>query len=240
MTLSKANADLLQGTLDLLVLRTLLSGPQHGWGISQRIQQTSEDGFRVNQGSLYPALHRLEADRHLGAAKPRAEARRTALLTFGGMDGVKEECRDTRGVRFLETLFQDLRYGARSLRKNPGFSAVVVLTLALGIGANTAVFSVVRGVLLRPLPYAQGEQLVALRQPDAKVGIEDIGFSVKEVQDYREQARSLDGLVEYHSMNFTLLGGQEPQRVQTGVVSAAFFDVLGVKPLLGRTFRAGE
>jgi predicted permease len=182
----------------------------------------------------------LETERHLRAGKSPDEARRAALLTFGGMDGVKEECRDTRGVRFLETLVQDLRYGARSLRKNPGFSAVVVLTLALGIGANTAVFSVVNGVLLRPLPYAQGEQLVALRQADLKVGVEDIGFSVKEVQDFRERARSLDDIVEYHSMNFTLLGGQEPQRVQTGVVSAAFFDVFGVKPLLGRTFRAGE
>ena len=81
---------------------------------------------------------------------------RAAVLAFGGVEGVKEECRESWGVRLLETLAQDFKYGARSLRRNPGFTAVVVLTLGLGIGANTAVFSVVRGVLLRPLPYARG------------------------------------------------------------------------------------
>ena len=98
----------------------------------------------------------------------------------------------------------------------------------------------VRGVLLRPLPYERGHEVVALRQAAPRAGIDDLGFSVKEVQDYREQSRTLEDVVEYHSMNFTLLGGIEPQRVRTGVVSARFFDLLGVKPLLGRTFRDGE
>ena len=117
---------------------------------------------------------------------------------------------------------------------------MVVLTLGLGIGANTAVFSVVRGVLLRPLPYARGQEVVALRQPAARAGIEDLGFSVKEVEDYGALTPGLESVVEYHSMNFTLLGGPEPQRVRTGVVSARFFHVLGVEPILGRTFRDGR
>jgi putative ABC transport system permease protein len=182
----------------------------------------------------------LEAEKRQREGDVPEEARRRAALSFGGVDRVKEECRESWGVRFLETLAQDLRYGARSLRRNPGFTAVVALTLGLGIGANTAVFSVVRGVLLRPLPYARGQEVVALHQPATQAGIQDLGFSVKEVRDYGALTPSLEDVVEYHSMNFTLLGGPEPQRVRTGVVSARFFRVLGVEPILGRTFRDGE
>jgi predicted permease len=182
----------------------------------------------------------LEAEKRQRAGEDPEEARRRAAVSFGGVDRVKEECRESWGVRFLETLVQDLTYGARSLRRNPGFTAVVALTLGLGIGANTAVFSVVRGVLLRPLPYARGQEVVALHQPAAQAGIEDLGFSVKEVRDYGALTPSLENVVEYHTMNFTLLGGPEPQRVRTGVVSAQFFRVLGVEPILGRTFRDGE
>jgi putative ABC transport system permease protein len=118
---------------------------------------------------------------------------------------------------------------------NPGFSALVILTLALGIGANTAIFSVVYGVLLRPLPYPHGEDLVVLHQYAHKINIPNVPFSVKELDDYR-QSHTLSGIVEYHSMAFLLLGNNSAERVQTGVVSHNFFDVLGVKPLLGRNF----
>ncbi|HEY7514318.1 MAG TPA: ABC transporter permease, partial [Vicinamibacteria bacterium] len=182
----------------------------------------------------------LEAEKRQREGEAPEEARRRAAVSFGGVDRVKEECRESWGVRLFETFAQDLKYGARSLRRNPGFTAVVAVTLGLGIGANTAVFSVVRGVLLRPLPYARGQEVVALHQPAPKAGIQDLGFSVKEVQDYGALAPSLENVVEYHSMNFTLLGGPEPQRVRTGVVSAQFFRVLGVEPILGRTFRDGE
>ncbi len=153
---------------------------------------------------------------------------------------MKDECRDSWGVRLVETSLQDLRYGLRSLRANPGFTLIVVLTLGLGIGANTAIFSVVNAVLLRPLPYASGEQLVALQQEAPAAGIEYMGLSPLEIIDYRAASDSLDGVVEYHSMSFTLLGGIEPQRVTTGVVSWNFFDVLGVKPVLGRDFRTAD
>ena len=137
---------------------------------------------------------------------------------------------------------QDVRYGLRALcartRRSP---LAAIVTLALGIGANTAIFSVVNGVLLQSLPYGGGERLVRLRADAPGANIEDAGFSPLELADYRAQTRTLRrASSEYHSMWFVLLGGKEPERVQTGVVSANFFDVLGVKPLLGRTFRKGE
>jgi hypothetical protein len=120
------------------------------------------------------------------------------------------------------------------MRKNPGFTLAAILTLGLGIGANSAIFSVVNAVLLKPLPYEHGDRLLVVRH---RMGMMDQAFSAPDTKDYREQSRSLDGLVEYHSMNFILLGRSEPERVQTGVVSWNFFDVFGVKPLFGRTFR---
>ena len=162
------------------------------------------------------------------------QARRAALRSFGGVAKIKEECRDSWGVQHADALRQDLRQGARGLLRNPGFTAVIGLTLALGIGANTAIFSLIHGVLLRSLPYGGGDRLVRLYQSSTQ--FEQFGFSVQEVQDYRELNRTLDELVEYHTMWFVLLGGEEPRRVQTGVVSANFFAVLGVRPLLGRTF----
>jgi putative ABC transport system permease protein len=180
----------------------------------------------------------IEGNVRRGMSLP--EARREALLRFGGVEKFKEECRDVRGAPLIESLLQDVRYGARILFRNPGFTLVAVLTLGLGIGANTAIFSVIYGVLMRPLPYKDGNQLVIVQQQAPLAHVLNVPFSVKEVQDYREQNQTLDAVVEHHSMSFTLLGGQEPQRVQTGVVSANFFDVLGVKPLLGRTFVAGD
>ena len=113
-----------------------------------------------------------------------------------------------------------------------------MITLALGIGANTAIFSLVYGVLLRPLPYAQGGQLVVLHQNGPKAHVNDMAFSVKEIADYRDQSHTLQAVVEHHSMNFLLMGKDSAERVHTAVVSANFFDVLGVRPLLGRTFVA--
>ena len=135
-----------------------------------------------------------------------------------------------------QILTSDCSYAIRMMRKNPGFTAVAILTLALGIGANTAIFSVVHSVLLRPLPYPQGQQLIFIRQQETKLGIPDLSFSVKEIVDYRAQNRTLSGLVEYHAMSFTLFGHGDPERVRTGVVSANYFDLFGVQPLLGRTF----
>jgi putative ABC transport system permease protein len=139
-----------------------------------------------------------------------------------------------------DILVSDCRYAVRTMSRNPGFTAIAMLTLALGIGANTAVFSVVHAILLRPLPYPDGQQLVFLRQQQQKLGIDDIQFSAHEIQDYREQTRSLTAVVEFHAMSFILYGHGDPDRVRAGVVSWNYFDVFGVKPILGRTFLPGD
>ena len=182
----------------------------------------------------------MQTNEYVRRGMSREEARRAAIRSFGSVDQVKDGVRDTWLVRMVETILQDVRYGARTLRKNPGFTLVIVFTMALGIGANTAIFSVVNGVLLKPLPYERGDELVIVRQPQTRADVQDIGFSPKEMDDYRAQANTLAGLVEFHSMWFILLGRPEPERVQTGVVSANFFDVLGVKPILGRRFRSED
>jgi putative ABC transport system permease protein len=182
----------------------------------------------------------MEIDQNIKRGMNAEEARKQALRRFGGVEQIKEECRDARGGRLIESVLQDVRYGARVMRRNPGFTLVALVTLALGIGANTAIFSVIYGVLMRPLPYTDGSRLVVLHQRAPLARIDDLGFSVKEINDYREQNQSLEGVAEHHSMSFILLGRGEAQRVQTAVVSASFFDLLGIKPLLGRTFVASD
>src|SRR5690606_20990738 len=140
----------------------------------------------------------------------------------------------------MDRLLSDLRYAFRTLRRSPGFATVAVLTLALGIGANSAIFSVISGVLIRPLPYRDGERLVRLEQRAAMPGMDHGGVSVQEFHDYRERTRTLSGVVEYHALWFTLLDGGEPERVQSGVVSWDFFQVMGIEPLLGRVFLPDE
>ncbi len=137
-------------------------------------------------------------------------------------------------------MLQDIRHGLRVLFKNPGFALIAIVTLALGIGANAAIFSVVYGVLLRPLPYQNGGRLVVLHQQAPKANALDVPFSAKEIFDYRDHSHTLDSVVEHHSMSFLLLTNDSAERVSTAVVSANFFDVLGVRPLLGRTFVAAD
>ena len=131
---------------------------------------------------------------------------------------------------------QDCAYAFRMMRSNRGFTSIAVLTLALGIGANTAIFSVVHSVLLRPLPYKQGQQLIYVREQEQKMGVDDWGWSVPEIMDFRQQNQTLSSLVEYHVMSFTLFGHGDPDRVKTAVVSWNYFDMFGVKPILGRVF----
>jgi putative ABC transport system permease protein len=139
-------------------------------------------------------------------------------------------------MSWFDELLQDVRYGARSLVKRPGYAALAVATLGLGIGANTAIFSVINGVLLKPLPYEHGDRLAIVRQSAPLAGQAQMGVAIAEYYDYREQAKVFDGLVEYHQMNFDLLNRGEPDRVDVGVVSHDFFDLLGIRPILGRTF----
>jgi predicted permease len=181
----------------------------------------------------------LATDRHLRNGLNPEEARRRALVELGGVQSVRESHRDRRGVPWLEHTAQDVRYGVRLLVRNPGYTIVALLALALGIGANTALFSAIYGVLLQPLPYADPNSLVVLRQVGHATNANNIPFSATEIQDYRSRSHALDHIEEYHSMYFILLG-RKPDRVQTGVVSAGFFPMLGVKPLLGRVFEPSD
>src|SRR5438046_3611486 len=138
----------------------------------------------------------------------------------------------------MGTFLQDLKYGLRMLRKSPGFTLIALLTLAVGIGANTAIFSVVNTVLLRPLPYKDPERLVMLWQISSIFGRG--GASAPEYLDYRERDRVFRNIGAYDSLSFNLTGSREPLRVKAARVSASLFDVLGVSPMFGRVISPRE
>ncbi len=140
----------------------------------------------------------------------------------------------------MHSLLEDIRFAGRNLLKKPGTTALILVTLALGIGANSAMFSMVYHILLAPLPYADGEQLVRVEQHEHNGGRVDYPLSVQTLYDYRNQNSVFSDFFEYHAMQFTLLGHGDPIRVQTGVVNWNFFDVLGVHPVIGRSFLPGE
>jgi len=191
---------------------------------------------------IYYLLHRRKLEQELQSdmAAHREMLGEEHRKDFGNALLLQEQSHEAWGWSWLDRFFQDLRYGFRMLRKNPGFTLVALLALGLGIGVNTALFSVVYGVLLKPLPYAQGQELVVLRQQFTKANRDDVRFSVKEINDYRTQNHSLAQIEEYHGMGFILLDGQEPERVRTGVVSAHFFEMMGLKPYLGRFFTEAD
>jgi len=141
---------------------------------------------------------------------------------------------------FMSTLLQDLRYGARILLKQPAFTVVAVLTLAIGIGANTAIFSLVNSILLRPLPFREPDRIVRLIQASPKLGLATWGVSQADFAAYREQNRSFESIAIYTNGAINLTGAGEPERLPMSNVTADFFKVFGVNPLLGRTFVEGE
>lgn len=178
----------------------------------------------------------METEHRARHGSSRDEARRAALRDFGAVSRVMEEVHDARGITFWDTLRQDLKFGWRTLRRSPGYTTAAVLILALGIGVNTTMFSVISGVLLKPLPFPDGDELVLVQQSAPASNVADAGVSILELTDYRRRLQSVRDLVEFHGMNFVLLNQGEPDRIDAGVVSASFFDVLGIRPLLGRTF----
>jgi predicted permease len=170
----------------------------------------------------------------------REEASRRAQMEFGGVERAKEECRDARGVNFVEGLAQDLRYAWRLLRKSPGFTVVAVLTLALGIGANTAIFSVVDAMLLRPLPYPEPKRLVRLWECNPSRGYFRNVVNPFNFLDWRDNTRSFEGMAALSGGMTNLSSHGEPIAVPGLQVSPEFFSILRVAPLMGRTFSSDE
>jgi hypothetical protein len=174
-----------------------------------------------------------------------AEARRNALIKLGGIEQTKEIYNDRKSLPALDVLLQDLRYGLRMLRKNPGFTAVAVLSLALGIGANTTIFTVVNAILLNALPVRDLSRLVQMDTVDSKTFVTQakavkLGMSLPNYKDYRRENQVFTDLAAVVPTLLTWSGGAEPRQVQGELVSANYFDVLGMRPAKGRFFLPDE
>ena len=182
----------------------------------------------------------MRAEENVRRGMPPDEARRDAERRFGRLTRIKEMGYEVRGGGMLETLGQDLRYGLRMLLKHPGFTLVAVVALALGIGANSAIFSVVDSLLLRPLPFEQPERLVQVWESNPQRGRLEMPASFPNFTDWRDQNHVFEHTVAYSHWSFNLTGSAEPERIRSALVSHAFFPMLGIKPILGRTFLPGE
>ena len=167
---------------------------------------------------------------------PKAEAMRRARLEFGGIDRTREECREARGVNFFNALVQDVRYALRTLGKSPGFTAIAIGTLALAIGVNTAIFSVVYAVLLKPLPYGHPRQLVTVFETNPQLDVKETGVSYPNYEEWRAQNHVFSELAGTTFHELTLTGRGEPSTVKIVAATPEFFALLEAKPLSGRTF----
>ncbi len=180
-----------------------------------------------------------EIEQNVRQGMSPAEARYAALKSFGGLEQAKEHCRDARGIRMIEEFWHDLRYGFRMLRKNPGFTAVVMLTLGLGIGGNTAIFSVVNAVLLRPYPYKEPDTLLWIWETKLP---EISGFSPSpgNFLEWQKQNTVFERLEAINVKDFNLIGSNNPERVCGMLITHGFLSMLGVKPQIGRDFLPDE
>jgi predicted permease len=164
------------------------------------------------------------------------EAHRRARLDLGGIEQTKEKCRDARRVNWIQDFVQDLRFSLRVLRKSPGFAAVAILTLALGIGSNTAIFSIVNAVLLRPLPFPEPDRLVRIAFDEPGLGLRDVPFSVPELDDLRNRAGVFSDVSTIVSGSENLTGAGHPERLEFMVTHPNYFSLLGATPQIGRLF----
>jgi hypothetical protein len=184
-----------------------------------------------------------EVEKYKNAGVTHEEALRRARLSFGGHDQIKEDCREARGTALLETCSQDVQYSLRVLRKNPGFSMIAVLALGLGIGASTAILSLVDTILLKPLPYPNANRVAMLWRLPPVQSIAGIDTVPWESQDFRllaERATVFQNLGAFKRDAFNFTGWASPELLQGVRVSDGFFATLGVSPLLGRTFTVAE
>jgi len=184
-------------------------------------------------------LHRdLRAREHREVGIGATESHYAAQRRFGNTLKLREEIHQARGWTWIDNLLRDLKYGGRQLRKHPGFTLIAMLTLALGIGACTAIFSVVYGVLLQPLPYKDSSRLIVVQETTPKVGI--VGVSYPNFLDWRSQSHTFAQMAGVYSMRFNLAGLSQPENIVAHAVSPNFLSMLGVRPAAGRDFNASE
>ena len=313
MPKQRGNGELVQGTLEMLILRTLARGALHGYAIAVAIESRSEDVLRVEEGSLYPALHRMElaamlisewrtseSNRRAKFYKLTAAGRKTScgaihameppgagdrasdgalmrwwlkirkrralerdlreeiafhramrardakcsltdIPPFGNETQIREEMRDMWSFVWMETFWRDVCYALRGLRHNPGFTAVAILTLAIGIGANTAVFSVVDGILIKPLAYPDADRLVGVWQtapgqsgPNAFLCSPSMYFT------YREENQTFQDFGLAASGGASITGMGEPEQVRDMQTTYGTMQALGVQPVMGRLFTEAD
>ncbi|MGD0631272.1 MAG: ABC transporter permease [Terracidiphilus sp.] len=196
--------------------------------------RNSDDEFAAELAS-HIALH---TDEGIRAGLGPEEARRQALIRLGGAAQTRQALRERNTLPWLETLIQDTRYALRMMVRNPAFAAVAVLTLAIGIGANTALFSIVNTVLLNPLPYPHPDELVSVHE--SKANFDQGSISYPNFLDWQRNNKTLAALAISHQRRFTLTGTGDAERLPGDYVSSDFFSILGVKPALGRLFTPGE
>ena len=182
----------------------------------------------------------MEVERNVVGGMSPEDARQAARRSFGSVALAKEDSREMWGLRSLEIFWQDLRYGLRMMLKNPGFTTIAVLTLALGIGANTAIFSVVNVLLFKPLPYSDSERLMQLHKFNNATGRVNEVWEYPKFEMLRDQSRSFDLVAALQDNSATITGDEEPERVRFEFVSASYFPLLGLSPVIGRTFSAEE
>lgn len=186
----------------------------------------------------------MAVEENIARGLPAGEARRLALLRFGGVQQARETHRETRGLPWFDVMTQDLSFTFRTLRRDPAFTIVAVLILALGIGANVAVFSVVNTILLRPLPFPDSQQLVRIVEKDPAAGESSKTYTADATQDYQQQNHSFQSVSGYFAFtgpdNFKLIGHEQPVPLTGILVAEGFFQTLGVEPTLGRSFKAEE
>jgi hypothetical protein len=252
-------ADVLQGTL-ILVLRTLEAvGPLHGYGIARRIEQISKDVLKLNIGgvraglaaerqALWPRLERelddevrfhleMQIEDNLEAGMNPVEARHAALRSFGAIEPMKERYRERWAFALVETTAQDIRYAVRTLRKSPGFTVTSVATLALAIGASTAMFSVLNAVLLRPLPFRAPEQLAMLWTEDPAQNLGEGRSAYWNVEQWLSQSRSFADIAVFDPVSVTLTSADEAEKISVARISPNVFPLLGVQLCRGAPSR---
>jgi predicted permease len=199
-------------------------------------QRPAEADFDAELES-HIALHTEDGIR---AGLSPAEARRQALIRLGGAEQTRQAHRERRTLPSLESLLQDAKFAFRQLRRSPGFMTTAMLTLALGIGANTAVFSLLYTVLLHPLPYRDPDKLMLVTESEPSQGQDELGVAIQEAQDYQTLSHGFSQMGTFESAGFNLTGDGRPLRVNAAMVSYSVFSILGVQPVLGRTFTPQE